>query len=130
MTDEFGIRTLAQRTGVSAHTLRYYESAGLMISVPRDNVGRRVYTEEHERWVAFLRRLREGGMNIAQVREYAELTRTEDDAARHRRLELLRAHRDEVRDRIRRLALHLEILDRKVDSGCAPDLRSTTGDSA
>ena len=130
MPSEIGIQTLATRTGVSAHTLRYYEDAGLMIPVPRDAAGRRVYHEEHVRWVSFLLRLREGGMGIAQVRKYAALTQSAADAARHQRQTLLKAHRDEVRDRISRLTQHLEVLERKVASGCAPDHTSTPGERA
>ncbi|MEZ4584862.1 MAG: MerR family transcriptional regulator [Gemmatimonadales bacterium] len=122
MTEPLGIRELADRTGVSAHTLRYYEAAGLMIPVPRDRRRRRAYTEEHVRWVAFLLRLRDGGMRIARVREYAALTRTRSQAGQRRRLAILRAHRDELCERIARLTDHLEVLERKVAGGCAPDL--------
>ena len=129
MTDPIGIRSLSERTGVSAHTLRYYERAGLMLPVARDQSGRRVYSEEHVRWVLFLRRLRAGGMGIAPLREYAELTQRDSDDARRRRTILLSRHRDEVRDRIRMLSDHLAVLDRKVERGCSPihtdDDRST-----
>ncbi|MDX1395570.1 MAG: MerR family transcriptional regulator [Gemmatimonadota bacterium] len=121
MTDSMGIRELSDRTDVSPHALRYYERAGLMIDVPRDDRGRRAYGDEHVRWVAFLRRLRDAGMGISQIREYAELVRADGAASRSRRLEILRAHRDEVRDRLARLSEHLEVLDRKVADGCAPD---------
>lgn len=113
---------LAERTGVSTHALRYYEQAGLMLTVPRDDRGHRSYTEEHERWVTFLVRLRDAGMGIAQIREYAELTRGDDDADGSKRLEILREHRDVVRDHVHRLNEHLEILDRKVAAGCGPDI--------
>ena len=121
MTENIGIRTLADRTGVTPHTLRYYEDAGLMIPVPRDQAGRRVYDEDHVRWVLFLLRLREGGMGISQVREYALLLRSGADPGGAKRRAILRAHRDAVRDRVRRLTDHLEILNRKVADGCIPD---------
>ena len=124
MSNAIGIRALAQRTGLSMHTLRYYEDAGLMLDVPRDERGRRSYTDVHERWIAFLLRLREGGMGIGQIREYAELTRGEADPDGSERLRILREHRDEVRRRLSRLANHLEILDRKVAAGCGPTTTS------
>jgi DNA-binding transcriptional MerR regulator len=128
MSTSMGIRALAERTGASPHTLRYYETAGLMIPVPRDARGRRAYDEEHVRWVSFLLRLREGGMGIAQVRQYAELLRSGHDPDGVRRQEILRAHRDEVRSRVRRLTEHLEVLDRKLADGCAPgDTTPATG---
>lgn len=133
MSKPIGIRALARQTGLSPHALRYYESAGLMLDVPRDARGHRAYTEEHVRWVRFLTRLRDGGMGIAQIREYAELTRGAEDDDGSRRRQILRRHRDEVRRRVARLEEHLEILDRKVSDGCGPDEAETTepgGDAA
>lgn len=120
-----GIRAIAEEVGVSPHTLRYYEKTGLMITVPRDAGGRRVYSADHVRWMNFLLRLREGGMGIAQIREYARLTRTGADPDGSRRREILRTHRDQVKEMAHRLALHLEVLDRKVGDGCAPRLPKT-----
>ena len=121
MNKNMGIRELGERVGVAPHTLRYYEDAGLMISVPRDDAGRRRYGEDHLRWVAFLLRLREGGMGIARIREYVDLLQSDADATAIRRREILRVHRQEVRGRIDRLEEHLRVLDRKVGRGCAPE---------
>ena len=120
MTKTMGIRTLAEQVGVSPHTLRYYESAGLMIPVPRDEAGRRRYSEEHLKWVAFLRRLRAGGMGIAQIQRYARLTQSRSPRAQAERLRLLRDHRDDVEAKIADLSRHLEVLERKVAQGCDP----------
>lgn len=128
MKTSMGIREIAEKVGVTAHTLRYYEAAGLMLDVPRDGTGRRVYDDEHVRWVAFLLRLREGGMGIAQIRAYAELIRSGKDPDGTHRRGILREHRDEVRERIERLRDHLEVLERKVSDGCAPEVTATPPD--
>ena len=125
MIQTMGIRTLSERTGLSAHALRYYEAEGLMIAVPRDGSGRRAYTEEHVRWVSFLMRLREAGMGISRLREYAELIRSDGDPDGVERTKLLRAHREDVRARVRSLKEHLHVLDRKIAAGCGPDRGST-----
>jgi DNA-binding transcriptional MerR regulator len=115
-----GIRQLAYETGVTPHTLRYYEDAGLMIPVERNTRGRRVYTADHVRWVRFLVRLREGGMGIKRIREYVDLLSHDADPEGTKRLAILVAHRDQVRDRVERLQEHLAILDKKVEAGCRP----------
>jgi len=51
------IAATAERTGVSPHTLRYYERIGLIDPVGRDEGGRRVYTEGDLARVDFLRKL-------------------------------------------------------------------------
>ena len=126
MQETFGIRALVEQVGVPAHTLRYYEEAGLMIPVPRNSSGRREYSPDHVRWVRFLLNLREGGMRIAQIRRYAELIRSGSDDGTER-YEILLAHREGVRARAKTLARHLEVLDRKLEAGCGPRNSSEHG---
>ena len=73
MPDYLGIGELAERSGRSIHTLRYYESIGLMPFVVRDAGGRRRYNTQHVDWLAFLDRLKRTGMTLAQMQEYAQL---------------------------------------------------------
>src|SRR5207244_11913878 len=56
MEEVFTIQQMVQLTGLSAHTLRYYERAGLMIqSVGRDEAnGYRYYTQQDVIWIEFL----------------------------------------------------------------------------
>ncbi len=63
------IGVLARRTGFSIDTIRYYERIGLMPKVPRSNGGQRLYGPEHVRRLAFVRRSRELGMTLRQVRD-------------------------------------------------------------
>ena len=73
------IAEAAERTGLSPHTLRYYERDGLLLSgVGRSASGHRRYTEEDLGWIEMLTRLRATGMPIRDVRRYAELVRADD----------------------------------------------------
>ena len=102
-------------TGLSAHTLRYYEKAGLMIApVPRAANGHRRYTEEDVYWLRFLHRLRETGMPIADIRRYAELARQGESTVRDR-LSLLETHRDAVRAHLQQTTEYLDSIERKID---------------
>lgn len=73
----FNIQQMAQVTGLSAHTLRYYERAGLMLErVERDEEnGYRSYSQEDVVWIEFLKRLRATGMPIREIHRYTELVR-------------------------------------------------------
>ncbi len=71
----YSVSETAERSGFSVETLRYYERIDLVIDVPRDTAGRRVYGEEHLAWLGMLRCLRETGMPIQQMSDYAEPTR-------------------------------------------------------
>lgn len=93
--DERGL-TVAQMsgaTGVTAHTLRYYERAELIRPVARNSGNQRRYSPADVEWVKFLLRLRETGMPIAQMREYAIL-REQGPATTEPRLRLLEAGED------------------------------------
>jgi DNA-binding transcriptional MerR regulator len=109
-----GVADAAERLGVSPHTLRYYESAGLLVDPPgRDESGRRCCTDAHLRWIVMVQRLRATGMPVRGVRAYADLCRAgagNEDA----RLTLLHAHRDQVRAQLAEVADHLAAIEAKI----------------
>jgi DNA-binding transcriptional MerR regulator len=117
MTDDDAIRIaigeLADATGLSAHTLRYYEDAGLIPKVERNEAGHRRYRPEHERWIGLLDRLKTSGMSIARMRKYVELAQR-GDATREERGRLLRRHQADIEARIDELRQCLEIVRAKI----------------
>ncbi|MCO1574318.1 MerR family transcriptional regulator [Crossiella sp. SN42] len=115
--NDTGTRSIAETaelTGLTAHTLRYYERIGLLDPVDRGPDGRRRFRDTDLAWLSFLTRLRDTGMPIREMREFAELRRAGDVTA-SARLELLSRHRDGVRRRIADLADCLDALDNKID---------------
>ena len=85
------IREFAKHTGLTAHTLRYYERVGLMGEVARGNNGHRVYGPQDAQWVEFLHRLRESGMSIRQIQRFCNLCE-QGDGSLAQRIELLERH--------------------------------------
>src|SRR5919198_5195221 len=68
------IAEATRRTGVSVHTLRYYERAGLVVTtVERTDSGRRRYHQLDLDWITVCTRLRATGMPIRTIRRYAQL---------------------------------------------------------
>lgn len=104
---------MSAATGVSAHTLRYYERAGLIRPVARNAGNQRRYSADDVAWVGFLLRLRETGMPIARMREYAAL-REQGPATTEPRLRLLEDHRAALREQIERLRAHETALADKI----------------
>jgi DNA-binding transcriptional MerR regulator len=112
---ELSISDASRLTGVSAHTLRYYERAGLMLSpVDRAASSHRRYTEADVRWVVLLTRLRQTGMPIRTVAEYAELVR-HGDGNEPERLDLLLRHREVVLAQLEETRRSLDAIDHKID---------------
>ena len=109
------IAEAARRTGVSVHTLRYYERAGLVITpVDRNHSGRRRYQRADIKWIVICTKLRATGMPIKTIRVYAELVAA-GPGNEQERLALLEAHRAEVRARLAEIQEHLMLIDRKID---------------
>lgn len=108
------ISEAAEATGLSTHTLRYYERAGLMLDrVDRASSSHRRYSDVDIGWVTFLTKLRTTSMPIATIRSYVELVRRGDETI-DARYELLRAHRASVVAQLEEMNRSLAAVDRKI----------------
>ncbi|MEV6669881.1 MerR family transcriptional regulator [Streptomyces sp. NPDC051162] len=112
--DRHTISEVAEYTGLSAHTLRWYERIGLMPHVDRSHAGQRRYTDRDLDWLDLVGRLRLTGMPVADMVRYAQLVR-EGEHTFAERERLLSTHRDDVRRRIAELRSTLDVLDYKID---------------
>lgn len=101
MKGDLHIGEVASRTGRSIHTIRWYESQGLIPGVGRDKGGRRTYSEHHVGWLDLMERLRCTGMSISQMREYTALVKQGGATLKQRRA-LLSQHLARVHDNIAR----------------------------
>jgi DNA-binding transcriptional MerR regulator len=109
------IAEAARRTGVSAHTLRYYERAGLVVTrVDRTASGRRRYHKLDLDWIVICTKLRATGMPIKGIRRYAQLV-SAGYGNEKERLALLEAHRADVTAKLAEVQEHLKLIDHKID---------------
>ncbi len=113
--DLLTIQQAAEQTGLSEHTLRYYERVGLLLPVDRAPNGHRRYAPDHLRLLQFLIKLRATGMPIEQMKEYAALIRA-GEGNEGERLRLLLDHKQLVLARIQVLLDSLAVIDRKIES--------------
>lgn len=114
MSELLMIGGLAQRTGRSIDTIRWYEAQGLVPGVARDPGGRRRYTEQHVGWLLLMDRLRKTGMSIAEMRQYTALVKQGRSTLKERE-NMLRAHRERVERTIAEWTEALALLDGKID---------------
>jgi len=112
--DKLTIQEVTKATGLSAHTLRYYERIGLIHPIAREENTRRCYTADDVGWIDFLLKLRAIGMSIKDMQKYAELQRQGDETLPER-LEMLRSLRDNVEARLDELNEHLKLIYYKID---------------
>ena len=118
ITEEgMSIGDASKATGLSEDTLRFYERIGLTPYVERASSGHRRYSAHDLQWLVFVTRMRSAGMSIETLHRYAELVRRADageDTDREKR-ELLLAHAQTVRQKIKELESCLEVVDRKLE---------------
>ncbi len=120
-------RQVAEKCGLSQHTLRWYERIGLPERVARTADGRRRYSDADVDWILLLSRLRATGMPVRDMLGYAGLVRS--GAGEQERVALLEAHRERVRQALRQQQECLELLDNKIATyqGRIRAARSGTG---
>jgi DNA-binding transcriptional MerR regulator len=111
--DRYTISEVAELTGLSAHTLRWYERIGLMPHVDRSTTGQRRFSNRDLDWLDFVGKLRLTGMPVADMVTYAEMVKA-GDPTRPERKALLEATRVDVVRRIAELQDTLAVLDLKI----------------
>jgi DNA-binding transcriptional MerR regulator len=104
---------MAERCGMTAHTLRYYERVGLIQPVGRARNGHRRYSEADAAWLEFLHCMRATNMPIREMQRYAEL-REKGDATSLERRKLLEDHQAEIAAQIEALQKAHAVLTHKI----------------
>ncbi|MFI6167187.1 MerR family transcriptional regulator [Nocardia sp. NPDC051052] len=110
----FSIGEVAERSGLSRDTLRWYERIGLMDYIGRDHAGKRRFSNRDLEWLALIGRLRTTGMSVADMVRYAELVRA-GESTFPERLAMFRNTRAEVLAKIDELQQTVAVLDYKID---------------
>ncbi|WP_156314053.1 MerR family transcriptional regulator [Companilactobacillus kimchii] len=109
----YSIGQVAEKTGLSSYTLRYYDKEGLMPFVHRDDNGRREFTENDMDFVDLISCLKETGMSLKEIREFVNMS-MEGNVTLEQRLAMFKKQRDEVMCQIAQSKKYLEKLDHKV----------------
>ncbi|WP_037906610.1 MerR family transcriptional regulator [Actinacidiphila yeochonensis] len=111
--DWYTISEVSDATGLSAHTLRWYERIGLLPRVDRSHTGQRQFSKRDLDWLGLVGKLRLTGMPVADMVAYAELVRAGSHTFGERRT-LLETTRTDVLRRIAELQDTLTVLDGKI----------------
>jgi len=109
----YTIRSMAERCGMTAHTLRYYERVGLIQPVGRAQNGHRRYSQADEAWLNFLHCMRATNMPIREMQRYAGL-REGGDATSLDRRKILEDHQTQIAEQIVALQKAHALLTHKI----------------
>ena len=103
----YSIKEVSEKTGLSAHTLRYYEREGLLSGVERTSGGFRQYTDSDLEALWLVCCLKNTGMSLQEITRFVKLAREGDHTLRER-VELLREHRESVISRMEEMQKYLD----------------------
>ena len=103
----YSIQDVSAKTGLSTHTLRYYEKEGLIFGIGRSQGGFRQYTDEDLERLGLICCLKNTGMSVQEIARFVQLAH-EGDHTLKERVELLREHREQVLARIDEMQKHLD----------------------
>ncbi len=121
MTRDLQIGKVAEKTGLSIDTIRFYEKERLLSEPPRSEGGYRLYSERHIEHLLFIRKAQELGFSLAGIRELL-IVQDEGTGACTHVYELIRQRLRTVRQKIadlKRLESHLK----QAGAKCAEALR-------
>lgn len=108
----YSVRQVAEKYGISAHTLRYYDNAGLFPEMQRDSHGARVFNDAQLEWLRLVLCMRSTGLPIADIRHYLELC-AQGDSTLQERYEMILEQRKRVEAERTEIDQKLDILSRK-----------------
>ena len=109
----YSIGEAAELSGISAKTIRYYESMGLMPEPSRTEAGYRKYEENDIHNLRFILRARDLGFSVKQIRELLDLWRDRERASSEVKA-LASGHLVELRRKLREMEMMVDTLQHLV----------------
>ncbi|HEX9026057.1 MAG TPA: MerR family transcriptional regulator [Clostridium sp.] len=110
----YSIAQVAEKTHLTAHTLRYYEKEGLLPFVDRSDSGNRDFKDKDLEWLELICCLKNTGMPIKQIKEFIRLCLKGDNTLDIRR-EIFITHREEVINQMAELQKNLDKINCKIN---------------
>lgn len=111
-TPRYSVTEAAKISGLSAHTLRYYDDLGLFPFLKRTQTDKRLFSDADMQWVQLIECLRNTGMPISEVKNYVELC-LKGDSTLNERLEIVKRQETIMKEQIKEMRKHLKLLQFK-----------------
>ena len=108
------IQEVSVKTGLSSHTLRYYEKIGLITPVNRNSSGHRNYNKKDLDIIEFIKKLKLTGMPIKEISRLTALL-SKNEESYSERLEILEKHRLSIENRLKTTQDFLNYLKSKIE---------------
>ncbi len=110
----YSMKQAVEKTGLSEHTLRYYDREGLLPLLKRTSSNIRRFSDDDIEWIRLICCLKNSGMPIGQIKAFMQLCLQGEDTAEERKA-LLLEHRRRIEEQMQVLEHSLEIVDCKIE---------------
>jgi MerR family transcriptional regulator, aldehyde-responsive regulator len=107
------IKEAAEHVGLTVHTVRYYELAGLLPPLKRDGRKNRIFFDSDIEWLQFIRCLRDTGMSISEMKHFVEIS-LEGDHTIKDRIRILQEHKRDIETKMEEMNRFLKKIDGKL----------------
>ncbi|HCE34316.1 MAG TPA: MerR family transcriptional regulator [Clostridiales bacterium] len=110
----YTIKQVADLTGLSEATLRYYDKEGLFPYMERKSSGYRLFSEKELEQIRYIECFKTAGFEIKDIKEYFDLI-AEGDGTLEKRLQIMKDHRKVIENRMAELEKSIRLVDKKID---------------
>lgn len=110
----YTIKKAAELTGLSEHTLRFYDREGLLPLLKRTDSGIRVFSEQDIDWIGLICCLKNSGMAISTIKRFMQLCLKGEETEEQRRA-LLEEHRAFILSQMEQLNKSLSTVNYKLE---------------
>lgn len=111
---EFYIKEAAEKVGLPASTLRYYEQEGLLPLIKRDENGNRIFDETDLSWIELIVCFRKTDIALSELRAIVELTKEGESTARKRK-QIFEKHKEKMMEKQRDLDIAFKKIETKIE---------------
>lgn len=109
----YSIGEVAQKTGLTTYTLRFYEKEGLLPNIRKNSAGLRRFSEDDLNWLSILECLKSTGLPLKEIKHYLELSK-KGDATLHERMQIFKRQKNRLEEQIKVLQSNMEKIDFKI----------------
>ena len=111
-TPRYTVKQMAEKMGLTAYAVRYYDNAGLIPDVGRSSGNSRLFSDYNLAWLKIVHCLRSTGLPITEVRRYIQMCQ-EGDSTIPERAAMIAAQEKSLRAQLDELNRQMEILQYK-----------------
>lgn len=110
----YTVKQVSEITGISAHTIRFYDNEGLFPFVSRDKNNIRLFSEDNLDWINLVHCLRDTGMPLADIKQYIELSNQGNSTAEER-YHIILKQKEKAEQEIIKMQERVALLKKKTD---------------